>query len=56
MMQRFPWDAVMRLGIGTYHIPPREFWLCTLREIVLTRGDDGLKRGRLIELMKLWPD
>jgi hypothetical protein len=43
MMQRFPWGEVMRLGIATYHIP-------------LTRGDDGLKRGQLIELMKLWPD
>jgi uncharacterized phage protein (TIGR02216 family) len=55
-MQRFPWSEVMRLGIATHHIPPREFWTCTLRELVLLRGEPGLQRGQLNELMKEWPD
>jgi uncharacterized phage protein (TIGR02216 family) len=55
-MQGFPWGEVMRLGIVTLQISPREFWTCTLRELVLLRGDAGLQRGRLNELMKEWPD
>jgi uncharacterized phage protein (TIGR02216 family) len=55
-MQRFPWADLMRLGIGTYHIPPREFWNCTLRELVFVRGDAGLVRRTLDQLMKAWPD
>jgi uncharacterized phage protein (TIGR02216 family) len=55
-MQRFPWAAVMQLGIGTYHIPPKEFWSCTLRELVFMRGEGGLMREQLFELMKEWPD
>jgi uncharacterized phage protein (TIGR02216 family) len=55
-MQHFPWGALMQWGIGTLHIPPREFWNCTLRELVFLRGDGGLLRGRLDELMKEWPD
>jgi uncharacterized phage protein (TIGR02216 family) len=55
-MQRFPWVELMRLGIGTLHIPPREFWNCTLREVVFQRGDAGLKRMQLNDLMKEWPD
>lgn len=55
-MQRFPWGEVMRLGITTLHIPPREFWNCTLRELVVLRGNAGFVRERLNELMKEWPD
>jgi uncharacterized phage protein (TIGR02216 family) len=55
-MKRFPWGEVMRLGIVTLHISPREFWTCTLRELVFLRGGDELVRGRLDELMKEWPD
>ena len=54
--ERFPWLALMRLGIGTYHLSPREFWNCTMRELVFTRGVEGVSRGTLIELMKEWPD
>lgn len=55
-MQRFPWGEVMRLGIATYHIPPRDFWNCTLRELVVVRRDRGLQRRRLNELIEEWPD
>jgi uncharacterized phage protein (TIGR02216 family) len=55
-MQRFPWAQLMQLGIGIYHIPPRDFWTCTLRELVFLRGDVGLKRSVLDSLMKEWPD
>jgi uncharacterized phage protein (TIGR02216 family) len=55
-MQRFPWGQLMRLGIGTFHIPPREFWNSTLREIVFLRGEPSLKRDVLEDLMKEWPD
>jgi uncharacterized phage protein (TIGR02216 family) len=55
-MPKFPWFELMRLGIGTYHIPPREFWTCTLREIVFMRGAPGLNRTALDNLMKEWPD
>jgi uncharacterized phage protein (TIGR02216 family) len=55
-MQRFPWAAVMRLGIGTYHIPPKDFWCCTLRELVFMRGDAGLERAGLNKLLREWPD
>ncbi len=55
-MQRFPWGELMRLGIATYHIPPREFWTCTLRELVFLRGEAGLNRNLLNDLMKEWPD
>ena len=46
----------MRLGIGTYHLSPRAFWASTLRELVFTRGVDGVSRGVLDALMKEWPD
>jgi uncharacterized phage protein (TIGR02216 family) len=55
-MQRFPWPELMRLGIGTYNISPREFWTCTLRELVFLRGENGLSRTRLENLMLEWPD
>ncbi len=55
-MQHFPWAEVMRLGIGTYHISPREFWACTLRELVFMRGGTGFARTTLLDLMKEWPD
>jgi uncharacterized phage protein (TIGR02216 family) len=56
MTERFPWLQLMRLGIGTFHISPREFWNCTLRELVLMRGTGGMVRQQLEELMKEWPD
>jgi uncharacterized phage protein (TIGR02216 family) len=56
MMQRFPWAELMRLGIVTLNLPPREFWSCTLREIVLLRGNAGIGRGQLNDMMKEWPD
>jgi uncharacterized phage protein (TIGR02216 family) len=46
----------MRLGIGTYHLSPREFWGSTLRELVFVRGDAGISRGVLVEMMGRWPD
>ena len=46
----------MRLGIGTYHLSPREFWNCTLRELVFTRSVDGISRGVLVGMMGQWPD
>jgi uncharacterized phage protein (TIGR02216 family) len=55
-MPKFPWLELMRLGIGTYHIAPREFWTCTLRELVFMRGAAGLNRMTLNNLMKEWPD
>ena len=56
LAERFPWLALMRLGIGTYHLSPREFWNCTLRELVFTRGVEGVSRLGLVEMMKEWPD
>jgi uncharacterized phage protein (TIGR02216 family) len=56
MQQRFPWAELMQLGIGTYNIAPREFWNCTLRELIFTRGNNGFARLTLNELMKEWPD
>ena len=55
-MQCFPWGELMRLGIGRMHMPPREFWMCTLRELVPLRGQAGFSRGALDDLMKEWPD
>ncbi len=46
----------MRLGIHTLHISPREFWTCTLRELVVMRAHVGLKRSELDDLMQQWPD
>jgi uncharacterized phage protein (TIGR02216 family) len=56
LAERFPWLALMRLGIGTYHLSPREFWNCTLRELVFARGVEGISRAGLVEMMKEWPD
>jgi uncharacterized phage protein (TIGR02216 family) len=55
-MQRFPWGEVMRLGIITLHLSPRDFWSSTLRELVPPRSNEGLPRGQLAELMQQWPD
>lgn len=56
MMQRFPWGEVMRLGIGTYHISPREFWACTLRELIFIRGNAGFGQELMTQLMQQYPD
>ena len=56
LSERFPWLALMRLGIGTYHLSPREFWNCTLRELVFVRDGGGVSRQVLVEMMKEWPD
>jgi uncharacterized phage protein (TIGR02216 family) len=56
LAERFPWMTLMRLGIGVYHLSPREFWSCTLRELVFVRGDTGISRAGLVELMGQWPD
>jgi uncharacterized phage protein (TIGR02216 family) len=56
MQQRFPWVQLMQLGIGTYNIAPREFWNCTLRELIFMREPQSLVRAQLTELMKEWPD
>ena len=56
MQHTFPWGQLMQLGIGTYHIPPREFWNCTLRELVFRRQQHTLARTTLNTLMKEWPD
>jgi uncharacterized phage protein (TIGR02216 family) len=56
MMPHFPWAELMRLGIGTYHLAPRDFWNCTLRELIPLRGAAGLSRTALDALMARWPD
>jgi uncharacterized phage protein (TIGR02216 family) len=56
LAEGFPWLQLMRLGIGTYHLSPREFWNCTLRELVFTRGVEGMTRAGLDEMMRAWPD
>jgi uncharacterized phage protein (TIGR02216 family) len=55
-MQSFPWREVMRFGIVTLQISPREFWGCTLRELIPLAGNGGFQRPELNTLMKEFPD
>jgi uncharacterized phage protein (TIGR02216 family) len=51
----------MAFGLGVLKLTPASFWAMTLRELAaVVRGiapdDAALKRGRLSELMKQFPD
>lgn len=62
-MTPFPWDEVMRFGLGVLRLAPQDFWAMTPRELAaahrgLTGGSALAAPGRaeLIELMAAFPD
>ncbi|WP_108395765.1 rcc01693 family protein [Devosia submarina] len=61
-MNAFPWDAAMRFGLGVLHLPPREFWAMTPRELAAAWGavmgerSGPLERPTLETLMERFPD
>lgn len=57
-MNEFPWDQLMKLGLGHLRLSPNEFWRSTLREISSATGVSPrpLLRQTLNELMEQYPD
>lgn len=59
MRGRFPWDAFMRLGLGTLRLSPEAFWAATPREIAAAFPRDRrapLAREAFNSLMQMFPD
>lgn len=60
MAERFPWGRLMALGMGTLHMPPEQFWRCTLKEVVAALGANTtarpMARNTLAQLMEQFPD
>lgn len=59
-VRRFPWHALMRLGLTDLRLPPEAFWRLTLRELALL-GGPALRAGPpsrhdLDALMARFPD
>ena len=57
-LPRFPWEPIMKLGLGALRLSPDQFWRSTLREITSAVGvpPRPLLRQTLNELMELHPD
>ena len=59
MNERFPWDALMRFGLGELRLAPRDFWAMTLPELRAATGRSRTPpppRRALDDLMRLFPD
>jgi uncharacterized phage protein (TIGR02216 family) len=59
MRGRFPWEAFMRLGLGTLRLSPEAFWAATPREIAAAFPRDRrtpLARAAFTSLMQMFPD
>lgn len=56
--EKFPWQRMMELGLGVLHLPPKEFWAATPREIAAAFGGPApqLLRNSFEDLMKRYPD
>jgi uncharacterized phage protein (TIGR02216 family) len=56
---KFPWGRLMRFGLGTLHLSPKEFWRSTPRELAGAFGPappQPLLRQNLNSLMEQFPD
>lgn len=54
---RFPWRALMYLGLGRLRLAPADFWAMTLRELHAALGVRSvLRRADLDDLMRKFPD
>ena len=63
MGEPFPWDAVMRFGLGTLGLAPKAFWAMTPRELAAAMAAHGFtadaahpSRAWLNEQATLHPD
>lgn len=60
MAEPFPWEALMRFGLGELRLAPRDFWAMTLPELRAAIGARGAQpaptRDALDELMRRFPD
>ncbi|HTV69985.1 MAG TPA: rcc01693 family protein [Rhizobiaceae bacterium] len=57
----FPWDEVMRIGLGVLRLSPKNFWAMTPREFAAAAGASGQRgappgRGELTRMMNQFPD
>nr|WP_235920670.1 rcc01693 family protein [Brucella tritici] len=57
----FPWDEVMRAGVGLLRLSPQAFWSMTPRELNAALGPaapvfDAPSRQSLETLMRAFPD
>lgn len=59
-MSEFDWPGLMRAGLFTLRLQPRDFWALTPGELMLMLGADPgrkpLDRARLMELARSYPD
>lgn len=59
-MTTMDWPALLRVGLGTLHLPPDTFWRLTPIELRLMLGAEAstppLTRARLQELAAAFPD
>ncbi|MFK8034282.1 MAG: rcc01693 family protein [Hyphomicrobiales bacterium] len=56
----FPWQEVMRLGLGVMRLPPQHFWRLTPREFIAICGHSQAatppSKSDLYDLMRQFPD
>ncbi|MFC0245239.1 rcc01693 family protein [Falsochrobactrum ovis] len=57
----FPWDEVMRAGLGLLRLSPKNFWAMTPREFAAALGpsrrlQSAPSRAALDALMHIYPD
>ncbi|WP_280139055.1 MULTISPECIES: rcc01693 family protein [Phyllobacterium] len=56
----FPWDAIMKAGLGLLRLAPSAFWAMTLRELnaafARPRALLAPTRSEIEQLMRMFPD